>query len=280
MTKQRTPSPDIDRALQVAANRLSVSLAGEARYGWKRKSAGCRVIGEKDHEYWLRVQYRSLDEEPGKLWHGEIDAAGIAGVKKPELKENVEWKETSARLGWRGDLLTFISAPACSPTPELRQPVNPDPSWFKTLRDSLEHLGEHNTSRINTRQDLITRRIDERFGSGVDTEIERWTTVHGDMHWANLTAPDCWILDWEAWGQGPRGLDAAFLLCFSLLQPPVADSVYDFFRDWLDTPDGIRSQLFAAAELLRMTDLYGDHPDLLSPLSQHAGEILLIAPRN
>ena len=268
--------PNVDQALEIAAQRLGKTISGIRRYGWQQKSAGCAVIGSDHLKRWLRVQSRPKTRLPDKIWFGEPDAANIVGVKKPKLIVSVEWEDHE--WIWRGDLMSFIDDPVCSLTPEIQRPLILKPSWYKMLRTSLENLSKNNTERVNTRQDLITRRIRERFGTEIDTQVQTWTTVHGDIHWANLTSSECWILDWEAWGQGPLGLDAAFLFCFSLRQPEIAHRVYQYFKDWLNTSDGIRSQLFACAELIRMTELYNDHPDLKPYIMKYANELLVKVP--
>jgi hypothetical protein len=36
------------------------------------------------------------------------------------------------------------------------------------------------------------------FGVTVNLPSLAWTTAYGDLHWGNLTTPQCWLLDWEA----------------------------------------------------------------------------------
>ena len=268
--------PNVDKGLEVAASELGLSLSGEPRYGWHRKSVGSCVKGANG-EHWLRVQYRPLDAAPDKLWSGASDASTVTGVNKPNVLSSSEWEDD--RWRWRADIMSLISFAVCSQTPEIRTPLSLSDDWYKGLRTSLENLAKHDTERVNTRQDLITRRISERFGSHIDTQVQSWTTLHGDIHWANLTQPDCWILDWECWGRGPFGLDAAFLLCFSMLRPEITRKVMETFNDWLmETDDGVRAQLFVCAELLRMAELYGDHRDLAVHLLEHAEHLLSVAP--
>jgi thiamine kinase-like enzyme len=92
--------------------------------------------------------------------------------------------------------------------------------------------------------------------------------VHGDLHWANLLAPQLGIVDWELWGRGPAGLDVSSLLCHSLLVPAVVNRVRRTFADILDTDDGRIAQLVVAARMLgRITA--GDYPELEQPLRRH-----------
>jgi hypothetical protein len=100
-------------------------------------------------------------------------------------------------------------------------------------------------------QEHLSRRIAEVYGSGVGTTIEEWATAHADLHWGNLTSPDCWLLDWEDWGVGPRGLDAATLWGFSLGVPALSERVRQEFRDDLNSRSGRLAQLLFCANVER-----------------------------
>jgi len=50
-----------------------------------------------------------------------------------------------------------------------------------------------------------------------------WTAAHADLHWANVLAPDCALVDWEGWGLAPAGYDAATLYVHSLLAPDTGE---------------------------------------------------------
>ncbi|HEY2094409.1 MAG TPA: aminoglycoside phosphotransferase [Thermoanaerobaculia bacterium] len=262
----------IDEALHTAAERVHGTLDGWPRqYGWHYKSAGTRVrIGSG--AFWLRVAREGDPPGNERLWHGIRAAEAIDGVRKPQLLDEYEWVDAGWR--YRADLMTLITEAPCSATPDLHSDAPVDDEWFTALRRSLDNLAQVQTSRVNTRQDLVSRRIAERFGAGVDATVNVWTTAHGDLHWANVTNPGAWIFDWEGWGTAPLGLDAAFLLCFSVAVPAATTRVAATFSRVLGTPDGLRSQLFACAELLRMIDLHGDHPHLREPLEIHAGIVL------
>ncbi len=199
-------------------------------------------------------------------------------MQRPLPLAVIEW--VHGRTTWRGELMTVIESEACSETPELRKPIKLTPAWWKSLRMSLDALASYGTDQVSTRQDLISRRLTERYGRQVDPVVEHWCTAHGDLHWSNLTKDGPYILDWECWGAAPRGLDAAFLRCFSLLVPDVERAVLKTFADCLGTSDGVRSQLFACAELLRVSEIYGEHPDLAPRLHALAKVLLTVAPRS
>ena len=88
--------------------------------------------------------------------------------------------------------------------------------WWATLDGSLTALAEHATTRVATpdtvaiTQEHLTGALTTAFPelSVADATVEEWCTAHADLNWANLTAPHCWLLDWEDWGRAPRGLDA------------------------------------------------------------------------
>lgn len=162
-----------------------------------------------------------------------------------------------------GEVLTLLPGHAVSPTEVARQAVDLPQSWWSALRHELDRLRIAPTGRVNANQDTVTRRSQAAFGA--DLRIQRWETVHGDLRWANLLAPQLGILDWELWGRGPAGTDAASLYCHSLLVPAVAARVWDTFTDVLDTPTGRTAQLAVAARMLGRVD-GGDYPELEAPL--------------
>lgn len=261
-----------NRALQIAAKELHVRLIGEIKYGWEQKTVGSTVVSADGARGWLRIQMRAKTEETSRLWTGIKESEYIGGILKPAVIRDMEWEYDG--YVWRADLMTYIPHKVCSRTPELREPLALGREWYHELRTSLERLAQCETTRIAVSQEYITRRIHERFGEHVETCISEWTTVHSDVHWANLTQPECWILDWEGWGKGPYSFDAAFLYCYSLLEEKNAEKIHSLFSDWLDTHDGYISQLFACTELMNMTEKEGSHPDLYPFLSEKAKELL------
>jgi hypothetical protein len=92
-----------------------------------------------------------------------------------------------------------------------------------------------------------------------------------------VLAPDLAIVDWELWGRGPVGYDAATLYCHSLLVPELAAQVHETFADLLDSPDGRLAQLAAAGRMLHRITGSGDYPDLEAPLRRHVTELAEIA---
>lgn len=257
-------------ALSTAAAALGVAVVNEPVYGFGEHSIGCRAAGPQGG-CWLRVISEQASWAHGKFWDGNAAAATIEGVSKPAWLASHEWDDGDRRL--KAELMTFVPAPVCSPTLALRASLELPDRWWESLRRSLDALAAWPTERIAFSQELVSRRLLSFFGGKIEPIVGAWTTAHADLHWANLTAPDCHLLDWEGWGTAPAGYDAALLYCTSLLQPDIAYRVHEVFADLLDSPDGIHAQLCAAATLL-LRVAYGHHLDLAEPLHRHASRLL------
>jgi hypothetical protein len=254
-----------------AAVALNLKADGCWVYGWNNKSAGSKVIDRIGNFKWLRVIVWPNQQKNERVWFGLKSAGQITGVNKPAWLGDYEWEDGEFRC--RADVLEFIGDKPVSDLPNLRQEIDLSGKWLEKLRGSLESLRKVPTDRIAVRQDLVTRRLHERYGQDVDAEIKEWETSHGDLHWANLTMPGCWLLDWEAWGTAPKGFDIALLYCFTLSQPKTAKAIFNHFKDCLDTQDGHKARMFACAELMRMTELYSDHADLYPYLVREAEQL-------
>lgn len=255
---------DVDKGLEEAARQLGGQLGKDRRYGWNKKSVGGKITFPDGRQYWLRIQFTAKDSMNPRLWNGDITAPTDLRIKRPQIVKVLDWEE--GKVCWRALLMTYIEEQVCSLTPELTRVPQLTSDWYKELRSSVEILSQTETDRVCVRQDLINRRVRERYGGQIDTQITKWIACHGDLHWANLTAPKFYLLDWEGWGQGPQGLDIAFLLAYSLLQQDVFYQIQTAFHDWLSTRDGIISTLFVCSELLHMIDVHHDHPTLRGPL--------------
>lgn len=254
--------PEYLRFLAFAGRSLGLNLSdGPYRYGWGGKSIGTAT----DIGTWLRLTVREGTTINERTWTGEETASVITGVSKPALLRSLRWQDGD--LVWRADELELVTDEPLSAEPDASSAMRiPSDAWWQALVVSLEHLRSVKTTRINTRQDLITRRIAAFSDGAVDPTVSTWTTAHGDLHWANLIGPSLVILDWEGWGLGPAGLDAATLWAFSVAAPALRSEAERQFKDVFATRDGMLSQLFMAVELMRMTEQYGDHPKLLEPL--------------
>lgn len=252
-----------------AADHFGLTVTSDPVFGWRDRSISAPADSPEGPR-WLRV----LSEQPqwahGHAWTGNADADHLHGLPKPRMLGVHEWTEGDWRRQ-RAEVMTLLHGTPCSPTDTARPGIDPSDDWWNGLRDALRNLASAPTPRVSTDQEKVDLRVHAAFGSEVEVRIQRWETVHGDLHWANLLDP-LGILDWELWGCGPVGTDAATLYCYSLPVPVLARKVRDRFPV-LDTPDGRRAQLYVAARLLHRTEL-GDHPHLAGPLRHLATQLL------
>ncbi len=142
----------------------------------------------------------------------------------------------------------------------------------------MDALASQHTTRVATPDTVsitqagVTETIRGAFPDRpVDTTINRWAPAHADLNWANLTGPECWLLDWEDWGMAPRGLDSATLWASSLAIPPLADHVRHERRHDLESRDGRLMGLFACAKLLAYPDIANPR---LRPARREADRLL------
>lgn len=255
-----------------AAATAEATVLGEPVLGWHDRSAGARVQTAGGDQGWLRVVVEQHTWAGGEFWTGNTDANVITGVVKPRVLAHWDW--TDGAWAVRAELTTFVDGYPCSPTPELQVPVELPETWWNELRSSLAALAATRTERIHLRQADITRRLAVFFGDRPgDPTIDRWTAAHADLHWANLIAPHCVLVDWEGWGLAPAGYDAASLYVHSLLAPAIAERVVEVFAEQLNTRDGLLAQLYATTRILMRID-QGDYPDLVIPLHHNAERVL------
>ncbi|MET9633565.1 aminoglycoside phosphotransferase [Lentzea sp. NPDC006480] len=247
--------------LNHAAGHFGLTIAGQARLGWLDRSISAPVQ-TADRQLWLRVVSEDKQWTGGDFWTGNLEANVFATLSKPRVLDVYEWEEWRQQ---RAELMTLAPGSPCSPTDTLRHAISLPDQWWTQLRRTIEVVAATPTDRINADQALVTGRIQQYFGNSVNPVVRHWETVHGDLHWANLMGPDFGLLDWELWGRGPTGTDAATLLCYSLLVPDTAERVRDTFADVLGTDAGQLALLYVAARLLHRVDK-GDHPHLAAPL--------------
>lgn len=252
-----------------AAEHFGVVVTGEPLLGWIDRSISAPVR-KGSTDYWLRVVSEDKQWIGGDFWTGNLDANVWTDLAKPRVLDVHEWEEWRQQ---RAELMTRLPGRPCSPTDALRAEVDLSDEWWAELRRTTDTVAATPTERVNSTQDKVTERLARHFGDAVDPTVHEWETVHGDVHWANLLHPRFGLLDWELWGRGPVGTDAATLFCYSLLVPQVARRVHEVYADVLDTPAGRLAQLYVVARLLDRVD-GGDHPDLAEPLARHAATLL------
>jgi hypothetical protein len=280
------PEPDTDadadatfrnwmrRNLARAAEKFGLSVTGAPVFGWRLRSIGAVAHGP-NRACWLRVVSEQPQWATGEFWTGNQDANALEGLPKPVVLASTEWDEE----GWRyqrAEVMTLLPGEPCSPSDvlrteiDLRTEIKLSDGWCSDLRRSLRQLASAPTTRINVTQTRINGLVRAAFGQHHSLQINRWETVHGDLHWNNLLQPQLGILDWEMWGKGPAGTDAATLYCCSLLSPEISHRVHSEFSDILDSPEGTIAQLWVAARLLKRIKNSGDFPYLETPLRNHS----------
>ncbi|GAA4612302.1 phosphotransferase [Saccharopolyspora hordei] len=251
-----------------AAEHFGVTVTGEPVFGWRLRSISAPAASPDGHR-WLRVVSEQVQWAEGDWWTGNADANAITGIRKPRVLDVVEWEVPGVRRQ-RAELMTYVPGRRCSDTDVLRAEVDLPAEWWGELRRSLDVLRATPTTRIRKDAPGIRKAVHDALGLSI--EVAEWETVHGDLHWANLLQPELGVLDWELWGRGPVGTDAASLYCYSLLSPRTAATVRAAFADVLDTPTGTTALLYVAARLLRRTSM-GDHPELASQLHRLVDEL-------
>ncbi|MGQ0777209.1 MAG: aminoglycoside phosphotransferase [Pseudonocardiales bacterium] len=256
--------------LRWAAGQFNVSFAGKVVHTSRYHSVGVRVrIGEDDA--WLRVVYEDPEWGIGNYLESNVSANDIQGVPKPSVTRWKEWEDTGRRL--RGELSTFVPDSTLSNSLVLTAELKLTDRWLARLRTVLNAIATHPLPHQGIDPDDLNHGLMAFFGVVVDFTAAAWTTAHSDFHWANITAPDLVVLDWETWGRAPAGYDAATLYCTSLLCPATAHRIHEALAYILDTSSGRIATLAATVRLLRFIDC-GDYLPLAGPLRDHAHRVI------
>ncbi|HEY6994336.1 MAG TPA: phosphotransferase, partial [Xanthobacteraceae bacterium] len=138
---------------------------------------------------------------------------------------------------WRAVLMTLAPSRAASLLPWCRAGmIEVSDAWLGELRSALATLRHAQTMRAIFSPDQIRQMIAGHIGPNAPAATEEWHVAHGDLHWANLTAPRCMLLDWEHWGLFPRGYDLGRLLGCSAFAPALMARIVDAFYDEFRSP--------------------------------------------
>lgn len=224
----------------------------------KRRSVGAR----SDRGTWVHVEVRSLAKiaAQGQAANGMEAASLLTGIAKPAWYSALCWRDAEAEVIWRADEVQLVTAAPLA-RGALRE-VSWSQDWWATLNASLDALGRQHTTRVATpdteaiTQALVTGEIERAFPGQVDTTLtEPWVPAHADLNWANLTWPECWIIDWEDHGMAPPGLDAATLWASSLGVAGLGERVWQQRRADLETRSGRLMGLFSCAKILNDTSI-------------------------
>ena len=262
------PGPTDQKRLTAAHDKAAAALGaaptGELLWGWHGRTLSRAAEHPEHGACWLRLLAAPAEKAGGKLWQGTAAAAGTvsASVHRPALYAIHD--ETNGTFAYRAELTAFVDSAICSPGPVLREELELSDEWWASLHADLAQLATVRTDRVAVRQEYADRSV-PRFTGHPAPQITEWVTIHGDLHFANLTLDGPVLLDWEGWGIGPVGYDAALLYAYSLLAPATAACVRAEFAEVLDSPSGRTALLIVATELLQSASR-GDHPELVPPL--------------
>ncbi|GIL28949.1 phosphotransferase [Actinocatenispora comari] len=252
--------------LDRAAERFGLRVAGAPVLGWRLRSIGARADGP-DGPRWLRVVSEYPEYAGGGALTGNADAGALPLPEIPRVVEVWQW-QAEGRVQ-RAEASTLLPGAVVSTTDVLADDPGLSEEWWTMLRGRLDALRATPTTRVHQDAEAIAERTEAMLGTAV--RVQRWETVHGDLHWGNLMRP-FGILDWELWGRGPAGTDAATLLLCALPVPAVAERVAELFADMLDTDDGRSAQMAVAARMLARI-AGGDYPQLAEPVRHHLARL-------
>lgn len=252
-----------------AAELLNTTVNGDVTVGGD-DGATCGIRTTRGT--WVRLQHRRLDDEPPG-WDAEEHAATLTGIRKPSWYQAVTFFDVDRDVEWRADELQLVTSSVLGESngrPTRGERLSDE--WWQVLRQQLTVLADQRTDRVALDQDELTRRIIREFGE-LDTTVDDWATAHGDLTWANVT-DDATLLDWEGWGRGPRGLDAATLWGLALPYPSLAEQVQHAFADVFATRTGRLVQLLWCAAALRPVSTRTDLADYRDPVHAAAQELV------
>lgn len=249
--------------------------AGPAReiWGWRGRTLS-RAVACHDGDRWLRVVCAKTGQIPSTFWNGNIDAERSIPqtVPRPRLLRRHDWND--GQWEYRAELFDHVAAEPMAATPQIVAPVDPPSTWWVELRSALTDISAVKTRRLTIQQRYLDRTMPRFLGTPITTKAPaRWNTAHGDLHFANLSAPSLVLFDFEGWGLAPSGYDAAMLYCHSLLVPATAQRVREELACQLDNPSGRFAELVVITELLHAA-ARGDHTDLSEPLRRRASCLL------
>ena len=256
---------------------LAATPGGQEAWGWKGRTLG-KPVTTPEGPVWLRVVSAPSDHIIDTFWNGAAEAERLlpTSIPRPQLHHWLDWSDGA--WAYRGELYDYVTARPVAPHAIVTTSTDLQPKWWSTLRAALHTITTVNTTRMTIQPGFLAWAMPHYLGiTPSDYAIPSWATAHGDLHLANLCAPDFCILDWEGWGLAPPGYDAATLHSYSLLTPDTAAQVRDELAHLLDNPAGQFAELVVITELLHTAE-QGEHQDLAEPLRRRAASILRQSP--
>jgi hypothetical protein len=258
-----------------ARNLMSVDGHDDQReiWGWHGRTLS-QAVTATTGPGWLRLAAALAGHADPVFWNGSIEAQAVmpASVLRPQLRRWHDWHDESWQ--YRAELYDYCTAKPVSTTPVLVSQPKLPARWWTAARAALNDITTVRTSRHTITRQYLEKTMPRFLGNPIDPDPPvPWTTAHGDFHFANITAPDLQILDFEGWGLAPAGYDAATLHSYSLLDPTTAARIRRELSRNLDTPAGRHAELVAITELLHASTR-GEHAALIEPLRQRASILL------
>lgn len=270
--------PDVAERMRTAHSRALTALGVQLdqdvpeAWGWRGRTLSRPVIAP-DGPAWLRVACAPTGQIVPTFWDGSIEAEKSIprSVPRPRLRDNHDWSHDPWE--YRAELYDRVATSPVATSPTIATAPDLPSTWWATLRAALDDITAVPTHRYTVRPQYLDRAMPHFLGTPVDTATPSWSTAHGDLHWANISAPVLHILDWEGWGLAPDGYDAAVLHSYSLLVPGLAARIRSELTYLLDTPAGRYAELVVITQLLHSVTL-GDHLELARPLRDRAALLL------
>jgi hypothetical protein len=242
-------------------------------WGWRGRTYS-QPVSTGTGPGWLRLAAAPLGQANPVFWNGTIEAetAMPASLPRPRLRRWHDWHDHPWQ--YRAELYDHAVTPSVSASLVLTSQPSLPPSWWIAVRQALHDIRTVWTSRHTITRDYLHHAMPRHLGTPIDTDPPfPWTTAHGDFHFANITAPDLEIFDFEGWGLAPAGYDAATLHSYSLLVPATAARIRHELADTLTSPAGRHAELVVITELLHATG-HGELTALAEPLRHRASSIL------
>jgi hypothetical protein len=254
-----------DVALAEASQRFAVKVIGGRAGGFRGKSAGAIVADSNGARFWLKVS-GLVGRARDVFRDAEIESDGLPLLPRPRIVAATEWNDRN--VFWRAVLMTLAPSPAASPLPWCAaHTVQVSDAWLSDLQSALAALRGAAIERPGFSPDDIKRMIAAHIGLDAPVESDDWHVGHGDLHWANLTAPQCMLLDWEHWGLLPRGFDIGRLIGCSAFAPALMDKLAVAFADELNSSAG-RVGLLAGIASVKSHIVAGELDPAAGPLLQ------------
>lgn len=261
----------INAALHYALAAIQGRRSSEILYGGGAWSAGCTVGDSRFPEHWLKVRMALTDDIDRQRWDGELLSICFDDIRKPKIFGHIDWEADG--FSYRAVMMS-VARGIISRTPRLTFVPHLESSWWVQLADTIKKIQARQTDRICYPDSFIAGHLMERFGLTLRLPLSLRQTAHGDPHWANLTAPDVSLIDWDYWGQAPYATDVATLHVFSTPQSAVLAKLKDVFSAVMAMPEYDLTFLFIASTLMRKFDLRGMYRALQPDLLREAKQIL------